>query len=150
MVWRRARREKDVVERFVAALNAHDPEGVEALLTEDFTYIDSWREGVSGRELVIEGLRKLVAFDPQFGIEVDSMDWRDPCVLMSGRVNSSRFGTGRRAVWQVTMRDGKMAQYQAWAEGGPPPLSRMLSPDVVRNMADKAGERPEIADSADF
>lgn len=146
MVWGRARREKRVVERFVSALNAHDPSGVEELLTDDFTYIDSWREGVSGRELVMQGFRKLVAVDPGFGIEVDRMDWRDPFVLMTGRVNSSQFGTGRRAVWQVTMRDGKMAQYQAWAEGGPPPMSRMLSPEIVQDLADRAHDRPDIAE----
>ena len=146
MVWGRARREKGVVERFVSALNAHDTDRVEALLTDDFTYIDSWREGVSGRDRVMEGLRKLVAIDPGFGIEVDRMDWRDPFVLMSGRVNSNQFGAGRRAVWQVTMRDGKMAQYQAWAEGGPPPMSRMLSPEIVQNFADRSHDRPDIAD----
>lgn len=146
MVWGRARREKGVVERFVSALNAHDTDRVEALLTDDFTYIDSWREGVSGRDRVMEGLRKLVAIDPGFGIEVDRMDWRDPFVLMSGRVNSKQFGSGRRAVWQVTMRDGKMAQYQAWAEGGPPPMSRMLSPEIVQDFADRAHDRPDIVE----
>lgn len=144
MVWGRSRREKILVERFVAALNAHDIAALETLLSEDFTYIDSWREGVTGRDRVLAALRSLIALDPEFGIEVDTMDWRDPHVLMRGRVNSRQFGWGRRAVWQLLVRDGLVAEYQAWAEGGPPPLTRMLAPRDVRSMADRAAEKPEL------
>lgn len=128
----------------MAALNAHDADALEALLTEDFTYIDSWREGVTGRDRVMAALRSLLTIDEDFGIEVARMDWRDPHVLMSGRVNSRQFGPNRRAVWQVRVRDGLVAEYQAWAEGGPPPMSRMLSPEHTRNMADRASEKPEL------
>ena len=145
MMWGRSRREKALVERFVAALNAHDIAGLEALMAEDFTYIDSWREGVKGRDTVLGALRPLIADDPEFSIEVDRFDWRDPHVLMTGQVKSRQFGA-RRAVWQVLVRDGLVAQYQAWAEGGPPPLSRLLAPGEVTNMAESAAERPEFDD----
>ena len=144
MLWGRSRRDRAIVERFVAALNAHDVDTLEKLIAEDFTYIDSWREGVTGRARVIAALRSLIAIDPEFGIEVDRMDWRDPHVLMTGRVNSRQFGSGRRAVWQVLVRDGLVAEYQAWAEGGPPPMSRMLSPQHAEDMAGRAAEKPEL------
>lgn len=140
----RTRREKALVERFVAALNAHDADAIEPLLTEDFTYIDSWREGVTGRDRVMAALRSLLVIDPGFRIEVDRMDWREPHVLMTGRVHSRQFGPDRRAVWQVLVREGLIAEYQAWAEGGPPPMSRMLSPEYARSMADRAAEKPEL------
>ncbi len=145
MRWGRSRREKALVERYVAAINAHDADAIESMITEDFTYIDSWREGVSGRDKVMAALRSLIAIDPDFGMEVDSIDWRDPHVLMSGRINSRHFGTGRRAVWQLLLRDGLIAEYQAWAEGGPPPMSRMLSPEYATDMSDRAADKPEIA-----
>ena len=144
MLWGRSRREKALVERYVAAINAHDADAIEAMLTEDFTYIDSWREGVTGRDKVMAAFRSLLQVDPDFGIEVDRMDWREPHVLMTGRVNSRHFGPNRRAVWQVLVRDGKIAEYQAWAEGGPPPMSRMLAPEHARSMADRASDKPEL------
>lgn len=144
MWWGRSARSKAVVARFVAAINAHDADAVEAMMTEDFTYIDSWREGVSGRPKVIAALRSLIAIDPDFGMEIDEVDWRDPHVLMTGRVNSRQFGSGRRAVWQVLVRDGLVAEYQAWAEGGPPPMSRMLAPSYAQDMSSRATEKPEI------
>lgn len=145
MLWGQSRRSKALVERFVAAFNAHDVDAMRPMLAEDFTYIDSWREGVTGRDRVLEALRGLVAVDPEFGMEVDRMDWREPHVLMTGRVNSRSFGMGRRAVWQVLPRDGLIAEFQAWAEGGPPPMSRMLAPEHARSMADRAAEKPQLA-----
>lgn len=144
MHWGRASKAKKIVQRFVDALQARDLTAIEAILSEDFTYIDSWREGVSGRDRVLPALRTLFEMDPDFGIEIDTMDWREPHVLMTGRVNSRSFGMGRRAVWQVLVREGRVAQYQAWAEGGPPPMSRMLAPDHAMDMTDRAQERPAV------
>lgn len=149
MLWGRSRQDKAIVERFVAALNAHDIGTLETLMSDDFTYIDSWREGGSGRTQVLVALRSLLTLDPDFGIEVERMDWRDPYVLMTGWVNSRAFGMGRRAVWQLCVRDGLVAEYQAWAEGGPPPMARMLAPNHVRDMSHRASERPEMTDEQD-
>lgn len=145
MWWGKSRRGKALVGRFVAALNAHDTKTLESLLAEDFTYIDSWREGVRGRDKAMAAFRSLMMIDPEFRIEVDNVDWRDPHVLMTGRVNSRQFGSGRRAVWQVLVRDGRVAEYQAWAEGGPPPMSRMLSPQHVTDMSGRAADKPDTA-----
>lgn len=145
MLWGRSRRDRALVERFIAALNAHDTQTVESLMAEEFTYIDSWREGVKGRDKVIAAFRSLLTIDPEFGIEVDTMDWREPHVLMTGRVNSRQFGSGRRAVWQLLVENGQVAEYQAWAEGGPPPMSRMLSPEHATDMSTRAADKPDVA-----
>lgn len=144
MVWGKSRRNKALVERYVAAINAHDADAVADMITEDFTYIDSWREGVSGRDRVMAALRAMIAMDPDFSIEVDTVDWRDPHVLLTGRFNSRHFGMGRRAVWQILPRDGLIAEYQAWAEGGPPPLSRMLSAEHATDMSARAADKPNL------
>lgn len=144
MLWGRSRRELALVEQFVAALNAHDVDSVEPLLTEDFVYIDSWREGVRGRDVVMEALRRLLRADPEFELNVERMDWRKPHMLMSGCVNSGQWGKGRRAVWRLTLRDGLICEYQSWAEGGPPPMSRALAPGHVQDMSATAPARPPL------
>lgn len=147
MLLGRSRKEKALVERFVAALNAHEADAIEPLLTDDFSYIDSWREGVRGRDKVMPALRHLLSIDPDFGIEVDRMDWRAPQMLMSGRVNSSQFGGNRRAVWQITVRGDRISEYQSWAEGGPPPISRMLAPQHVEDLSENASATPPLETS---
>jgi ketosteroid isomerase-like protein len=143
MLWGRGQKCKALAARFVAAVNAHDPDRMSALVTEDFTYIDSWREGVTGRERVIEGARMLFASDPGFAIEVESASYSDPFALMRGWVNSANPEVGRRrAVWRARCEEGRIAEWQAWAEGAPPPLNRTFSPEATVDMSDRAPEAP--------
>lgn len=146
MFWGRAYKDKALVARFVEALNAHDADALESLIADDFAYIDSWREGIVGRETVMAALRPLLASDPQFGVDVEKVSYRAPHVLMSGKVNSAQFGEGRRAVWRVLCRGGLVAEWQSWAEGGPPPMSRALAPGEARDMSHRATDRPDIGD----
>lgn len=139
----RAYKHKALVARFVEAINAHDAEALEPMMTEDFAYIDSWREGVVGREPVIAGIRVLFASDPEFGVSVEKTSYRAPHVLMSGTVSSARFGESRRAVWRVRCEGDRVAEWQSWAEGGPPPMSRMLAPQAARDLSERATDKPD-------
>ena len=146
MLWGRGIKCKALAARFVAAVNAHDADALRNLVTEDFTYIDSWREGVSGRDRVIEGSRQLFASDPGFSIEVETASYSEPFALMRGWVNSANPEVGRRrAVWRARCEDGRIAEWQAWAEGVPPPLNRTFSPDAAVDMSDRAPESPGTA-----
>ncbi len=146
MVWGRSRRDKATAERFVAAVNAHDLDGLAALTTDDFAYIDSWREGIVGRDKVLAAVSVLFAADPAFGIEVERMSFRSPHVLMSGKITSAQWGEGQRAVWRALCEGDRLAEWQSWAEGGPPPMSRSLAPDEARDMSHRATERPDTGD----
>ncbi len=143
-MWGRANKSKACTLRFVEALNAHDLGGLAALMTEDFSYIDSWREGVEGREKVLVGLERLFGSDPEFGVTVEQITYRAPNVLMAGRITSAQFGDKRRAVWRISCDGERLSQWQSWADGGPPPMSRALSPREARDMSHRAEERPDI------
>lgn len=143
MFWGRAYKEKALVARFAAAINAHDASALESMMTEDFAYIDSWREGVVGRDRVLTAIRKLFASDPEFGVFIEKSSYRAPHVLMSGTVSSIQFGENRRAVWRVLCQGDRVAEWQSWAEGGPPPMSRMLAPEATRDLSHRAGEKPD-------
>lgn len=147
MFWGRGHREKALVRRFVAALNAHDVGALEAMMVADFAYIDSWREGVEGRETVLAAVRLLFETDPRFGVEVEQMSYQAPFVRMSGRITSARFGEGRRAVWQAVCDGKRLSSWQSWAEGGPPPMTRALAPEYARDMSGRASDQPELGES---
>jgi len=146
MVWGRSWRDKATAERFVAAVNAHDLEALGSLMTEDFAYIDSWREGIVGRDKVLAAVGVLFATDPGFGIEVERKSYRDPYVLMSGRITSVQFADKRRAVWRALCDGDRLAEWQSWAEGGPPPMSRILAPEAVRDLSERATEPPDTGE----
>jgi len=143
MFWGHGRKCKALAERFVSAVNAHDADELATLVTEDFTSIDSWREGVIGREHAIAGARLLFAADPGLQLEVESISYSEPYALMRGWVESANPAVGRRrAVWRARCEDGLIAEWQAWAEGSPPPLNRTYSPDVAVDLSDRASENP--------
>lgn len=144
MLWNRGRKCKALATRFVAAVNAHDADALGELITEDFANIDSWREGVIGRETALAGARLLFAADPGLHIEVESMGFRDPYVLMRGWVDSANPEVGRRrAVWRARCDGGLIAEWQSWAEGNPPPLNRAFNPADTVDMSDRAPEKPD-------
>jgi ketosteroid isomerase-like protein len=143
MLWGRGQKCKALAARFVAAVNAHDADALGALVTDDFTYIDSWREGVTGRDTVIAAARMLFASDPGFKIEVESISYSEPFALMRGWANSSNPEIGRRrAVWRARCEDGRIAEWQSWAEGGPPAMSRTYAPGDTIDMSDRASPNP--------
>lgn len=143
MLWGRGRKCKALAARFVAAVNAHDVDAMGAFVTEDFTYIDSWREGVTGRDLFIAGSQALFSADPGFHIEVESSSFSDPFVLMRGWVSSDNPDIGRRrAVWRARCDGKQLGEWQSWAEGSPPSLSRALAPGHVVDMSSRAPESP--------
>ncbi len=143
MLWGRGRKCKALAARFVAAVNAHDADALGDIVTEDFTNIDSWREGIVGRDTAIAGARMLFAADPGLRLDVESTSFSDPYVLMRGWVQSANPDVGRRrAVWRARCEDDRIAEWQAWAEGGPPRLNRSFNPDLVVDMSDRAPENP--------
>ena len=146
MLWGRGRKCKALAAQFVAAVNAHDADALSGLVTEDFTNIDSWREGIVGRDKAVTGARILFAADPGFALEVESTSFSDPFVLMRGWVNSANPDVGRRrAVWRARCEDGLIAEWQAWAQGSPPRFNRTFNPARHgRHVGPRAGEAGHI------
>jgi hypothetical protein len=146
MLWGRVRKSKTLVSRFVAAVNAHDVDAMRALVTPDYTYIDSWREGVTGRDAVMAGAKRLFEADPGFRVEVEAMSFSDPYVLMRGWACSDIPAFGRRrAVWRARCENGLISEWQSWAEGGPPAMSRTYSPEDAQDLSGRAGDATAAA-----
>ncbi len=143
-MWGKAKKSKDCAQRFVAALNAHDIDAMAALMSEDFCYIDSWREGVEGRDKVLAGLRLVFERDPAFGVSVEGISYQAPHVLMAGRITSKQFGDRRRAVWRVETDGEHLSLWQSWADGGPPPMTRSLTPHDAVDMSHRSLDRPRL------
>ncbi|MXO74484.1 DUF4440 domain-containing protein [Altererythrobacter aerius] len=143
MLWGRGRRCKALAARFVAAVNAHDLDAFAGLITDDFTYIDSLREGVVGHAAALEAARTLFDKDPGIFVEVESVSFSDPYVLMRGWAHSAdpEFGR-RRAAWRARCEDGALAEWQSWAEGGPPHMSRTYAPDAAVDLSSRAASKP--------
>ena len=109
---------KEVVLAFIDRINAHDVEGLGALMSDDHTFIDAHGHQVSGREKMIAGWRGYFGMFPDYYLEVtdvfedggklamfgfaggsfqnkESESWRLPAAL------KAEVKGGRVTLWQV-------------------------------------------------
>ena len=61
---------KETILAFVDAINAHDPDGLAQLMSDDHTFIDAHGNEVSGREQMLAGWRGYFEWFPDYSIEV--------------------------------------------------------------------------------
>jgi ketosteroid isomerase-like protein len=95
---------REVAGKFVERVNAHDVDGLAAMMTEDHRFIDALGESGTGREelrLGWEGYFKLV---PDYRIEVEEVFSDGPVVVLLGTARGTYSPDGLRTVensWQV-------------------------------------------------
>lgn len=122
------------MQRFVAALNARDCEAAGAFMADDFTYIDCWRDAIRGRDAGMAGLTSFFERNPAVNLKIDELGFQSPHVLMRGTLVDSDSARVRRAVWRVLCKNGKLQEWQSWAEGGAQAESPSSKPERVNDL----------------
>ena len=61
---------QQTVRAFIGRINAHDVEGLSALMSKDHTFIDAHGNQVCGREKMIAGWRGYLEWFPDYNLEV--------------------------------------------------------------------------------
>jgi uncharacterized protein (TIGR02246 family) len=120
-----------VAEQFVAAINAHDVEGIASLMTSDHRFIDSLGAVVEGRDAMREGWKSYFTMVPDYKLDIQrsfiAEDNKAEAVLLavaSGsywskgikRPNSS---WSTPAALRAVTRDGQIAEWQVYADNEP-------------------------------
>ena len=70
MLARTAMSLQEVAEQFVAAINAHDVEGIASLMTSDHRFIDSLGAVVEGRDAMREGWKFYFTMVPDYKLNI--------------------------------------------------------------------------------
>jgi len=118
----------ETVERFVALINAHDVDGIAALIAADHRFVDSLGDAVAGREVLRAGWRQYFRMVPDYRIEVERVLADGPCVLLVGLAcgTYSTDGTlepgnawSTPAALRALVRDGLIAEWQVYADNEP-------------------------------
>jgi hypothetical protein len=112
---------KQTIIAFIDRINAHDVEGLGALMSYDHTFIDAHGNQVSGREKMIAGWRDYFEWFPDYYIEVtDVFEDDDKLALFgfAGGCFKNKEGENWRlpAAWKAMVKDSRVTLWQVFAD----------------------------------
>jgi ketosteroid isomerase-like protein len=118
----------DVVLRLVDRINAHDVDGLAALLTTDHRFIDSMGAESSGRATLQAGWKQYFRMVPDYRVDVERTfgEGRDVVLLGVARGTYTADGALRAenrwttpAAWRARVHDELVAEWQVYADNEP-------------------------------
>ena len=106
---------------FIERINAHDVEGLGALMSDDHTFIDAHGNQVSGREKMIAGWRGYFEWFPDYYIEVTEVFQDGANLALFGFAGGSfknRESENWRlpAAWRAIVKDDRVNLWQVFAD----------------------------------
>ena len=115
---------RDTILNFIDRINAHDVEGIVALMSPDFHFINSSGDSYTGKFMEQEWKKYFDAY-PDFQIHVDRVIADDGGVAVFGW-SEGTYATRNHldeenhwsvpAAWLGTARDGKVTHWQVFAD----------------------------------
>lgn len=115
-----------VVEDIVAGINNRDFAALEVLVADNVLFMDSTGGYVTGRQDGILLLKRLLAYDPDFRIHLDSVTPHNSFVLAAGYTTGARQDTAERTLFKLLIEDGLLAEWRSYSADAPKPIVQML------------------------
>jgi len=119
---------EEIVLAFVDCINRHDVNGLCNLMTDDHLFIDSAGAKVQGREEMRKAWVGYFYMIPDYAIEVKAAMQKDSVVGLFGTTRGT-YAAGKPlqdrnrwelpASWRAVVRDGKIAEWQVYADNEP-------------------------------
>jgi hypothetical protein len=127
-----------LVQKFVDRINAQDPDGLAALMTEDHRFIDSLGNTVTGRDNMHGGWRAYFGMVPDYALAPESWLGEGPVVVMFGTAGGSYSPDGVRGearrwscpgAFRAVVRGELVEEWRVYADNEPiRQLMRSLAP----------------------
>jgi ketosteroid isomerase-like protein len=118
----------DVAMAFVAKINAHDVDGLVALMTPDHVFVDALDNTFRGADKMREGWKLYFAWFPDYAIEVTDELSHENVVAMFGKARGTFAVSGKLArensweipaAWRAVVKDGRVAEWRVYCDNDP-------------------------------
>jgi ketosteroid isomerase-like protein len=111
----------EIVNRWLAAINSHDVPALSALMASDHVFVDSLGNQVRGAKSMEAGWRAYFAMCPDYWARADHLMFDSSTVLVAGEAGGTISGESWRipAAWKAVIRDGRVAEWQVFADNKP-------------------------------
>jgi hypothetical protein len=106
----------EVVEAFNAAINHQDLEGLSALMSNSYTFIDSAGTVERGKETGTASWSGFFRHFPDYRNVFESFAERDGLVVALGQSHCSYEELSGPAIWTAQVKDGQVAVWQMYED----------------------------------
>jgi ketosteroid isomerase-like protein len=113
---------------FVAKINAHDVDGLVALMTPDHLFVDALNNSFRGAERMRQGWKFYFGMFPDYAIEVTDEFNHGELVAMFGKARGTFAVNGKLprensweipAAWRAVVKDGRVAEWRVYCDNDP-------------------------------
>lgn len=115
----------ELAHAFVDRINAHDVNGLYALMTEDHSFVDGGGDKYSGRETMRKGWQDYFAMVPDFWIKLETIIQKGNLVALFGK-SGGTYAPNRQldpqnkwevpAAWRVIVQENKILTWQVYVD----------------------------------
>lgn len=130
-MWWGKNRDVRVVRDYVAALNSRDIVAIRRLIGPSCVFIDSRNGAVRGHDQCVEASRRFFALDLDYDLDVATVVAHPPDVLITGTMRSTDNRLARDCLWRARCENGKLVEWQSFADGPGLNVARLLMPEVA-------------------
>jgi ketosteroid isomerase-like protein len=129
---------RQVVSRFIDAINEHDVDKICSLMTDDHQFMDSQGNEVVGKEKMRIGWIGYFQWFPDYRIEATDFFDHGPTVAAFGFASGTFHGSKDKkqnhwrlpASWKAAIKDGKIQTWQVYADS-------KIPYDIIKNATQK-------------
>jgi ketosteroid isomerase-like protein len=112
---------KETVLVFIERINAHDVEGLAALMSEDHTFIDAHGNEVHGKEKMTAGWHGYFEWFPDYYIDITEVIGDHETLALFGFAGGSFKGKQSEswrlpAAWKAIIKDGRVMLWQVFVD----------------------------------
>jgi ketosteroid isomerase-like protein len=127
----------EIIVAFIDRINAHDVEGLGALMSNEHTFIDAHGNQLIGRAQMLAGWRGYFEWFPDYYIEVADLFEDGDNFALFGFAGGSFKGHQSEswrlpAAWKARVKDGRVALWQVFAD-------TKIPSDIMAKSAERAG-----------
>jgi ketosteroid isomerase-like protein len=115
------RSSSEILQQWIAAINAHDACALGLLMADHHLFVDSLGNRVTGGISMEAGWRGYFSMCPDYWIREDIAITEGDTTLLAGEAGGTIDGRTWRipAAWKVVIRDGKVAEWRVFADNKP-------------------------------
>ena len=116
---------KDIVRKYIEAINSHNIQAMRNLMTLDHTFIDAEGKDMKGREKILDGWPEYYDMFPDYKVKVESIIEDGSIVAVFGSTYATYNGkTGMKsenkicepAAWKAVVKNQKLASWQVYTD----------------------------------